>query len=125
MSLTPKELEYLAECEPIQIVPNFSNPTMYMISGDVGPLRPGMPCRVPLWLGINLYRSSKCKIIPPDWLNVDILQKIKEEEKANPLFTPMPSEHYMAIGKLLFQTCPGDIKDCDEIKTLVKVRSKG
>ncbi|CAG7816316.1 unnamed protein product [Allacma fusca] len=120
MSLSPKELEYLAECEPVQIVSNFHMKKMSLISGDIGPLRPGIPCQVPLWMAVNLSRSAKCKIIPPDWMNVDVLQRIKHEEKNSPLFTHMPAEHYMAIGKLLFQACPGEIKDCDEVKTLMK-----
>lgn len=81
--MNPDEVEFLAEKEQISIVPMFSHTIIHLISGDVGPFRASLPVKVPLWLGINLKQQRKCKIYPPDWMNVDVLETIKEEEKAS------------------------------------------
>jgi len=117
---SPEEVEYLAEMEPITIIPKFNLPVMTMIYGDIGPFRAGMPAQVPLWIGLNFRSRSKCHIVPPDWLNVSILEAVKKEEVSSKLFTKMPSEYYMPVAKLLFGQCPIDIPDADACKVLVK-----
>lgn len=79
--MDPEEIEFLAEKLPISIIPTFNNPVMSMIAGDVGPFRAGLPTNVPLWMAVILKQQQKCKIQPPDWLEVEVLEAIKEEEK--------------------------------------------
>ena len=52
--------------------------------------------KTPLWLGIYLKQRNLCRIIPPDFLNVDSLSMILEEEKRNMevLSNLMGSSHY-------------------------------
>ena len=39
----------------------------------------------------------------------------------SPLFTKMPSEHYMTISKMIFEICTQDVADADQVKVLIKV----
>ena len=40
------DVEFIAEKLLIKIVPNFTHNKIYLISGDVGPFRPGLPVEV-------------------------------------------------------------------------------
>lgn len=75
------EVEFLAERELIGITPNFDLGVLHLISGDFGPFKAGLPAEVPLWVAINLRQRRKCRIIAPDWMNVEVLELIKEREK--------------------------------------------
>ena len=47
--MDPAEIEFLAEsASSIGIVPNFSEGTLYLLEGDVGPFRAGQPLQVGL-----------------------------------------------------------------------------
>jgi len=120
MSFAPCELEFIAENENIRIVPNFSLKEFVLIGGSIGPFNAGLPIKVPVWLAINLRQRSKCRILIPDWMDVTTLQRIKDDEIEQETFTKMPSEHYMILGKILFETCPGEIPNSDELRNLLK-----
>ncbi|XP_026634467.1 DNA replication complex GINS protein PSF2 isoform X2 [Microtus ochrogaster] len=64
------EVEFLAEKELVTIIPNFSLDKIYLIGGDLGPFNPGLPVEVPLWLAINLKQRQKCRLLPPEWMDV-------------------------------------------------------
>ena len=49
--MNPAEVEFLTENQTIQVIPNFSHDRLYLICGEVGPFRPGIPVTVPLWMG--------------------------------------------------------------------------
>ncbi|XP_039078776.1 DNA replication complex GINS protein PSF2 isoform X2 [Hyaena hyaena] len=95
------EVEFLAEKELVTIIPNFSLDKIYLIGGDLGPFNPGLPVEVPLWLAINLKQRQKCRLIPPEWMDVEKLEKIRDHERKEETFTPMPSPYYMELTKLL------------------------
>ncbi len=59
--MDPSEIEFLSESLPVSIVPNFNEGVMYLLSGEVGPFKAGMPVTVPLWLAVNLRGRSKCR----------------------------------------------------------------
>lgn len=40
------------------------------LQGDLGPFNPGLPVEVPLWLAINLKQRQKCRLLPPEWMDV-------------------------------------------------------
>lgn len=44
--MDPAEIEFLAENESVRIVPNFSEGQLYLLTGDVGPFRAGLPIEV-------------------------------------------------------------------------------
>eukprot|EP00520_Triparma_pacifica_P019328 CAMPEP_0118650720 /NCGR_PEP_ID=MMETSP0785-20121206/10395_1 /TAXON_ID=91992 /ORGANISM="Bolidomonas pacifica, Strain CCMP 1866" /LENGTH=136 /DNA_ID=CAMNT_0006543109 /DNA_START=265 /DNA_END=672 /DNA_ORIENTATION=+ len=55
-----------------------------------------MPISVPLWLAVMLRRTNRCRIVPPQWMNVDYLTSVREYEKdpANEgFFTSAPNPH--------------------------------
>ncbi|KAK3865181.1 hypothetical protein Pcinc_029193 [Petrolisthes cinctipes] len=114
------EIEFLAEKAPVTIVPNFTHDKLYLISGDVGPFTAGLPVEVPLWLGINLRQRGKCRLVAPEWMDVEKLTEKKEEEKQSKVFTQMPCEHYLIVTQLLLSSAPEDIPNAQQIKTLVK-----
>lgn len=79
--MDPDEVEFWGEKCMIEIIPSFNSKPIYLIGGDVGPFRASIPTRVPLWMAINLKKQQQCKIIPPDWLSVEVLSDLKEQEK--------------------------------------------
>uniref|UniRef100_A0A3P9H756 DNA replication complex GINS protein PSF2 n=1 Tax=Oryzias latipes TaxID=8090 RepID=A0A3P9H756_ORYLA len=118
--MDPSEVEFLAEKELVKIVPNFSLDKIYLIGGDLGPFNPGLPVDVPLWLALNFKQRQKCRIIPPDWMDVEKLEEIRELEKREEAFTPVPCPYYMELTKLLLNHASDNIPKADEIRTLVK-----
>ena len=81
--MEPCVIEFIGEKSMISVIPNFSFDPLHLISGSVGPFRAGLPVHVPLWLGIHLRKQQKCRIVPPQWMDMDLLEEIKEEEKRN------------------------------------------
>ncbi|CAH1270361.1 DNA replication complex GINS protein PSF2-like [Branchiostoma lanceolatum] len=118
--MDPAEVEFLAEKEMVHIVPNFSMDRMYLIGGDIGPFNPGLPVQIPLWMAINLKQRQKCRIQPPDWMDVEKLQEKKEEEEGSQFFKPMLNKHYMEVAQLLLTHATDDIPRADEVRTLIK-----
>ncbi|KAK3932512.1 putative DNA replication complex GINS protein PSF2 [Frankliniella fusca] len=118
--MDPSEVEFIAEKELVSIVPNFTNNEVHLISGDVGPFRAGLPVNVPIWMALNLRQRQKCRIIAPDWLDVEKLEALIEGEKSNRFFTKMPSEHYMVVAQLLLSAVDDDIPRVEEIRMAVK-----
>ncbi|XP_061450417.1 DNA replication complex GINS protein PSF2 isoform X2 [Rhineura floridana] len=118
--MDPAEAEFLAERELVTIIPNFSMDRIYLIGGDLGPFNPGLPVEVPLWLAINLKQRQKCRLIPPEWMDVEKLEQIRDQERKEDTFTPMPNPFYMELTKLLLNYAADNIPKADEIRTLVK-----
>ncbi|KAL2088437.1 hypothetical protein ACEWY4_015336 [Coilia grayii] len=118
--MDPSEVEFLAEKEMVQIIPNFSLDKVYLIGGDLGPFNPGLPVQVPVWLALNLKQRQKCRIVPPEWMDVQKLEEIREQERREETFTPIPSPYYMELTKLLLNHAADNIPKADEIRTLVK-----
>ncbi|KAL7878480.1 hypothetical protein AOLI_G00094540 [Acnodon oligacanthus] len=118
--MDPLEVEFLAEKEMVKIIPNFSLDKVYLIGGDLGPFNPGLPVEVPVWLALNLKQRQKCRIVPPDWMDADKLEEIREQERKEDTFTPIPSPYYMELTKLLLNHAADNIPKADEIRTLVK-----
>ncbi|KAM5137898.1 DNA replication complex GINS protein PSF2 [Mantella aurantiaca] len=114
------EVEFLAEKEMVTVIPNFSLDKVYLIGGDLGPFNPGLPVQVPLWMAINLKQRQKCRIVPPEWMDVEKLEQIRDTERREETFTPMPNPHYMELTKLLLNHASDNIPKADEIRTLVK-----
>ncbi|CAH1780401.1 unnamed protein product [Owenia fusiformis] len=117
--MDPAEVEFLAEKEMVQIVPNFSQDIIYLIGGEIGPFNPSLPVDVPLWLAVNLKERQKCRINAPQWMDIEQLEAKKEEETEAQFFTEMPSPHYMEVTQLLLKCAP-EIPRADEMRTLVK-----
>ncbi|XP_015603178.1 probable DNA replication complex GINS protein PSF2 [Cephus cinctus] len=118
--MDPNEVEFLGEKQLVSIVPNFNFDMIHLISGSIGPFRAGLPVKIPIWLAINLKQQHKCRIIGQEWMDVEDLKNIKEEEKKSKVFTKMPSNHYMDEVHMLLGAASDDIPNADEIRTAVK-----
>lgn len=79
--MDPSEIEFIGENNTIGIIPNFSFEPIHLISGSIGSFRAGLPCHIPLWLAIHLRKQQKCRIVPPEWMDIEQLEDIKEAEK--------------------------------------------
>lgn len=118
--MNPEEVEFLGEKGLISIIPNFSFDTIHLISGSFGPFRAGLPVNVPLWLACHLRKQQKCRYVPPEWMDLTVLEELKENEKRISTFTKMPSEHYMIETKLVIGQTPEDVPSSEEIRTIIK-----
>ncbi|XP_055918949.1 probable DNA replication complex GINS protein PSF2 [Eupeodes corollae] len=118
--MDPNVIEFIGEKTTIGVIPNFTFDPIHLISGSIGPFRAGLPVHVPLWLAIHLRKQQKCRIVPPMWMDMELLEEIKEEEKRSRFFTKMPSEHYMIEAQLILSTAPNDVPKCEEIRTIIK-----
>lgn len=83
--MDPIEVEFIGEDTTIGVIPNFSFEPIHLISGTIGPFRAGLCVHVPLWLAIHLRKQQKCRIVPPEWMDMETLEDIKEEEKRSRL----------------------------------------
>jgi GINS complex subunit 2 len=99
--MDPDELEFIGEKTTIGVIPNFNFEPIHLISGTIGPFRSvlylkykklklkfniryfraGLPVHVPLWLAIHMRQQQKCRIVPPEWMDRDTLDEIKDNEK--------------------------------------------
>lgn len=62
------QLEFIAQEEKVQIVPNFSSGRIAMLTGECGPFEPLTPVEVPLWVACQFKKMKKCSITPPEWM---------------------------------------------------------
>ncbi|KAF2974177.1 hypothetical protein EK904_004779 [Melospiza melodia maxima] len=87
--------------DPLETLTTLAEFCAVQAVGDLGPFNPGLPVEVPVWLAINLKQRQKCRLIPPEWMDVGKLEEIRDQERKEDTFTPMPSPYYMELTKLL------------------------
>ncbi|XP_050153645.1 DNA replication complex GINS protein PSF2-like isoform X2 [Malus sylvestris] len=105
-----EEVEFMAEDEMVEIVPNMRMDPLNMLCGDFGPFYPQMATQVPLWLAIAMKKRGKCTIRPPEWMSI--------ERDSQAAFQVLPF-HYVEISSLLFEYAPGDIPDMYMVRSLI------
>jgi len=129
---------FLANDEHITIVPSFNLPQpIELISGKVGPFRAGMDVSVPLWLGTMLRRRKLAKIIPPTWLDQDVLKNVLrfERDPNEASFSPDLPFRHAEIANSILKSCragsgtgsaagdasgDNEIPNADQIKVLLE-----
>ncbi|KAK6929347.1 GINS subunit, domain A, partial [Dillenia turbinata] len=115
-----EEVEFLAEDEMVEIVPNMRMERLSLICGDFGPFRPQIATEVPLWLAVALKKRGKCTIRTPQWMSVEKLTQVLEAERDSPReFQPLPF-HYVEISRLLFDHARDDIPDIYMVRSLIE-----
>lgn len=129
-ALTPAQLEFLSEDELIQITPNFAQRPLHLSTtavrlressvfaltrahtmrcqAPVPQFQPSVPVMVPLWLALHLRVQDKCKIIAPDWMNVESLKTVLQREKDDLGHFEVLPFHYVEIAEQLLTVCDGD-----------------
>ncbi|OCB87488.1 hypothetical protein A7U60_g5393 [Sanghuangporus baumii] len=118
----PTELEFLASEELVEIFPVVKMDKIQFITGLYGPFIGGRITRVPLWVAVNLKLKKKCNIIPPDWLNVEVLQNkltAETDERYKEEFSSFPFR-YAEIAKVLLDVASDDLDQPDKIRTILK-----
>ncbi|KAM0904550.1 hypothetical protein ACQ4PT_017987 [Festuca glaucescens] len=117
---SPAEVEFVAEDEIVEIVPNIRMEALNMICGDFGPFFPQIASKVPLWLAVALKRRGKCTVRAPVWMTVDRLTQVLDAERESPReFQPLPF-HYIEVSKLLFDHARDDISDAYLVRSLIE-----
>ncbi|XP_059458671.1 DNA replication complex GINS protein PSF2 isoform X1 [Corylus avellana] len=115
-----EEVEFIAEDEMVEIVPNLRMDALNFICGDFGPFFPQMATQVPLWLAVALKKRGKCTIRPPLWMSVEKLTQVLEAERdSQRVFEQLPF-HYVEISRLLFDHARDDIPDVYMVRSLVE-----
>jgi GINS complex subunit 2 len=69
---------------------------------------------------MHLKKKQQCRIVPPNWMDKDLLEDKKEEEKRVAHFTQLPSEEFMTISKVVFGFASEEVAAIEEIKTIIK-----
>lgn len=118
-AISAAELEFLAEDEMVEVVPNMRMETLNLICGDFGPFHPQIAIQVPLWLAVALKKRGKCTIKPPEWMSVENLTEVLEAERDFETFQPLPF-HYVEISRLLFDHAPEDIQNVYMARSLIE-----
>ena len=98
---------FLAGDESIQIVPAFNLPEMGLISGAIGPFHAGITATVPLWLATMLRRRKLAKIVPPPWLDADVLREVLrfERDPREASFSPELPLRHAEIARAVMSAC--------------------
>ncbi|CAD5207254.1 unnamed protein product [Bursaphelenchus okinawaensis] len=118
--MDPEECDFMAEDEPITVIPNFSTeqPQEFFF-GLAGPFEAGMPIDVPLFVAFYLRRRHKAKIVAPKWLTIEELKKFIQEERGMPGLTKLP-KHFFEISRVLISKAAHDITEHDQMMPLVR-----
>ncbi|KAF9409146.1 DNA replication protein psf2 [Podila epigama] len=119
--LSPREIEFLAENEMIQIAPSIdTRQDLELLAGTVKTLKPLQLSTVPLWLALTLKKKQKCAIVAPEWMSIEKLQAaLKKEEDEPDRFSQLPY-HYIETAQMLLENACDDIPMADAVRTLIK-----
>ncbi|KAI9077881.1 hypothetical protein K1719_040142 [Acacia pycnantha] len=115
-----EELEFVAEDDMVEIVPNLKMDALNLISGDFGPFVPQIATQVPLWLAVALKKRGKCSIRPPEWMSIDNLTQVVEAERESQEMSEKLPFHYVEISRLLFDHARDDIPDVYMVRSLIE-----
>lgn len=115
LEFTPAEIEFFAEDEVVTIRPNFSLDTpagtLRGLECDYGPFNPHRTLDVPLWMAIAVHKRKRCDIVRPDWMSIENLEDVFEQEKREAgVFQPLPP-HYIEIASMLLKYAKPTFKD--------------
>ncbi|KAG0335730.1 DNA replication protein psf2 [Podila horticola] len=118
--LSPREIEFLAENEMIEIAPAIdTRQDLELLAGTVPSLKPLQLSSVPLWLAITLKKKQKCSIVVPKWMTIESLQAFLKQEEDEPRFSELPY-HFIETAQLLLENACDDIPSADAVRTLIK-----
>ncbi|KAI5836909.1 GINS complex protein-domain-containing protein [Morchella snyderi] len=110
--LTPSEIAFLAESEPITIIPRQRLDRLPLISGTLPAFHPPQRATVPLWLALLLKRQRRCNIVPPPWLTPSSLDAALKREADSPFFSAAQLPfRWLETATLLLAAAPDDVGD--------------
>lgn len=120
-SLTVKEIAFLAEQEPIYILPRYTMNGTELIGPSMPKMKALQRTEVSLWLAVLLKKQNKCSIVIPDWLSVPFLKaKYIEEQQRKERVSELPW-HWIPTSKILLDVCSDDFIDSPhELRSLIQ-----
>ena len=111
-SSAPFRAAFLAEETPVQVIPDFTASPDFVA---------GVPATVPLWKAELLQMRSLGTMVVPEWLHVDVLRPILQQEKTQPLLTTqLPYYYYELTRKLTNRPNLGQEQHPDVLRLLVE-----
>merc|ERR1712008_278803 len=120
-TVSPAEVEFIAEEETVKITSRFELDRRELICGDFGPFKPGVPTKVPLWMAVNLKQRGLCILHTPSWLSVERLSTWLEDEEKNDDKASKPVHaHYREVSRIILKNCADSIKDVDQLSQLIE-----
>ena len=84
------------------------------------PFNAGLPLEVPIWLATDLRQRQKCRILQPEWMDIERLEEAKEIEQTEALFSELPNPQLFVTANLILDVATSDITKADKIKTIIK-----
>lgn len=118
--MDPAEIEFLATDQRVSVVPNFNEGVLYLLEGDVGPFKAGLPLEIPLWVALSLRARRKCRVLQPSYLTADALEEVRDAEREQTFFTQLPNPHLFAVAQLLLDVAMADLAEVDRLRTALK-----
>jgi len=101
---------FLAGDTTLAIIPTFNyRQPLNLISrpAGVGPFHAGVETAVPLWLATHLRRRNLCRLVPPPWLDVEVLRSVLKHERdpQEASFSPLLPFRHAEIAKAVLSAC--------------------
>ncbi|XP_028754083.1 DNA replication complex GINS protein PSF2-like [Neltuma alba] len=115
-----EELEFVAEDDMVEIVPNLKMGAVNLVIKDFGPFAPQIATQVPLWLAMALKKRGKCSIHPPEWMSVDNLTQVLEAERESQEMSQKLPFYYVEISRRIFDHARDDIPDVYMVRSLIE-----
>ncbi|GAX12844.1 GINS complex subunit 2 [Fistulifera solaris] len=102
---------FSAEETHVEVIPDFTASPSFMA---------GVPVQVPLWKAELLQTRSLGRIVFPDWLSIDKLRPILQQEKTQPLLTTSLPFYYYELTRKLTNRPRHDDTNPDVLRLLVE-----
>lgn len=101
---------FLAGDTTLTIIPTFNyRQPLNLISRPtgVGPFNAGVETAAPLWLAAHLRRRNLCRLVPPSWLDVDVLRSVLKHERdpREASFSPLLPFRHAEIASAVLSAC--------------------
>ena len=101
---------FLAGDTTLTIIPTFNyRQPLNLISrpAGVGPFNAGVETAVPLWLAAHLRRRNLCRLVPPSWLDVDVLRSVLKHERdpREASFSPLLPFRHAEVASAVLSAC--------------------
>ncbi|KAM0682470.1 hypothetical protein MDAP_002309 [Mitosporidium daphniae] len=120
LSWSLAERAFCAENILVTVSPNFSFGILSLMCGDFGPFIPSKFIKVPLWVAISLKKSFHCKIICPEWMEMEALEQcLKDEKEFEDTFYSLPF-YWQEISSSILSCAPNDLNDFEQTRELLQ-----
>lgn len=98
-------LDSLQRFEPYFSVDKILEPSMKIALAweEYGPIRQHEVVKIPLWVGLRLEKSKQGHLLPPVWLDEQMLKRTADLERQNPYSFQRVDPNYIHVGQTFLQ----------------------